>query len=162
MGNELFKFELWRVQGTVLSRMEEEFDYVLDRKKLVVAEKWDLAGASATFEHGANVSANSAAKVLMWGVFALGSTFNKNKVYVAVEWPDGKSVLIEGSAKQEHDARIFAMEINRNSGTTSKPEPANNQQDVFELLRKLGELRDSGVVTSEEFESKKTELLARI
>jgi hypothetical protein len=34
--------------------------------------------------------------------------------------------------------------------------------DVYEQLRKLGELRELGVVTPEEFESKKRELLARI
>lgn len=36
------------------------------------------------------------------------------------------------------------------------------QEDVLETLRKLGELRDAGVVTSGEFEAKKAELLRRI
>jgi hypothetical protein len=40
--------------------------------------------------------------------------------------------------------------------------PVVNAPDVYEQLRKLGELRDLGVVTSEEFEQKKQELLARI
>lgn len=34
--------------------------------------------------------------------------------------------------------------------------------DVIEQLRQLGQLRDAGVVTPEEFEAKKTELLARL
>jgi hypothetical protein len=34
--------------------------------------------------------------------------------------------------------------------------------DVFLLLKRLGELRDSGVITSSEFEEKKKELLARL
>ncbi|CCH88990.1 conserved protein of unknown function [Modestobacter italicus] len=34
--------------------------------------------------------------------------------------------------------------------------------DVFEQLRKLGELRDAGVVTVAEFDAKKAELLARL
>ena len=34
--------------------------------------------------------------------------------------------------------------------------------DPIEQLRKLGELRDAGVVTPEEFEAKKTELLSRL
>ena len=34
--------------------------------------------------------------------------------------------------------------------------------DVFEQLRKLGELRDAGIVTPEEFEAKKAELLSRL
>jgi hypothetical protein len=39
--------------------------------------------------------------------------------------------------------------------------PANTS-DVYEQLRKLGELRDLGVVTPEEFDQKKRELLSRI
>ncbi|WP_285702379.1 SHOCT domain-containing protein [Microtetraspora sp. NBRC 16547] len=33
---------------------------------------------------------------------------------------------------------------------------------MFEALRKLGELRDKGVITDAEFAAKKAELLARI
>jgi Short C-terminal domain len=36
------------------------------------------------------------------------------------------------------------------------------QADVLEQLRKLGELRDSGVISPEEFEAKKAELLKRV
>ena len=35
-------------------------------------------------------------------------------------------------------------------------------QEVTEQIRKLGELRDQGVITNEEFETKKRELLARL
>jgi hypothetical protein len=40
------------------------------------------------------------------------------------------------------------------------PNPAQNE--VFAQLRSLGELRDAGVSSGEEFESKKSELLARV
>ncbi|MFF4774259.1 SHOCT domain-containing protein [Microtetraspora fusca] len=40
--------------------------------------------------------------------------------------------------------------------------PVAGEDDVFEALRKLGELRDKGVITDAEFEAKKAELLARI
>jgi hypothetical protein len=36
------------------------------------------------------------------------------------------------------------------------------QTDVLDQLRKLGELRDNGVVSAEEFEAKKAELLKRL
>jgi hypothetical protein len=42
------------------------------------------------------------------------------------------------------------------------PPPAANPDAVFHQLRQLGELRDAGVVTPAEFETKKAELLARI
>jgi predicted Zn-dependent peptidase len=41
------------------------------------------------------------------------------------------------------------------------PAPAA-QPDVFEQLRKLAELRDAGIVTAEEFDAKKAELLSRL
>ncbi len=41
--------------------------------------------------------------------------------------------------------------------------PADGASDaVFDQLRQLGQLRDAGIVTTEEFETKKAELLARI
>ena len=40
--------------------------------------------------------------------------------------------------------------------------PPQEQADLLEQLRKLGELRDQGVVTQEEFEAKKTDLLGRL
>jgi hypothetical protein len=43
---------------------------------------------------------------------------------------------------------------------TNAPSPA--RQDALEQLRRLGELRDSGVITDSEFEAKKAELLKRI
>ncbi len=43
----------------------------------------------------------------------------------------------------------------------ARPEPAT-PPDTLELLRKLGDLRDGGVLTDAEFEAKKAELLRRI
>jgi hypothetical protein len=43
-----------------------------------------------------------------------------------------------------------------------KPTAAPGTGDPLEALRKLGELRDAGVVTEEEFQAKKKELLAAI
>ena len=42
------------------------------------------------------------------------------------------------------------------------PKGASEPEDVAEQLRKLGELRDEGVITPEDFERKKAELLARM
>lgn len=42
------------------------------------------------------------------------------------------------------------------------PAAAPTNPDPFEQLRKLGELRDAGIVTPEEFEAKKSEILSRL
>jgi hypothetical protein len=49
------------------------------------------------------------------------------------------------------------------STAATAPQPAAAAQpDVADQLRKLGDLRDAGILTDEEFTSKKTELLARL
>ncbi|MBA4861720.1 SHOCT domain-containing protein [Streptomyces sp. PSKA54] len=43
------------------------------------------------------------------------------------------------------------------------PAPAaQSSQEIMDLLRQLGELRDAGIVTPEEFEAKKADLLRRL
>jgi hypothetical protein len=58
-----------------------------------------------------------------------------------------------------------ALELVRAAGAAPRP-PASHaepqQGDPVELLRRLGELRDSGVIEAAEFEAKKAELLRRI
>jgi hypothetical protein len=43
-----------------------------------------------------------------------------------------------------------------------QPPPAERAMDVVEQIRQLGELRDAGLLTQEEFEAKKAELLSRM
>jgi hypothetical protein len=52
----------------------------------------------------------------------------------------------------------------RGPGATfsSPPKGASEPDDVSEQLRRLGELRDEGVITPEDFERKKAELLGRM
>lgn len=42
------------------------------------------------------------------------------------------------------------------------PAPASPPASILDEIKKLAELRDSGIVTEAEFQSKKTELLARM
>ncbi|WP_373861775.1 winged helix-turn-helix domain-containing protein [Actinomadura hibisca] len=48
------------------------------------------------------------------------------------------------------------------AGTPVQPQPAYTADQTMALLKQLGELRDAGVLTLEEFEAKKQELLARL
>jgi hypothetical protein len=40
--------------------------------------------------------------------------------------------------------------------------PSSNQQDVFSTIEKLAELRAKGILSDDEFASKKAELLSRL
>ena len=71
-----------------------------------------------------------------------------------------------------HEARVAIQQrsqtqtINHHGGYTHQSVPAAvtapAAPDVIAQLRQLGELRDAGVVTTEEFEAKKTQMLARL
>ncbi|MGH2373860.1 MAG: SHOCT domain-containing protein [Acidimicrobiia bacterium] len=56
-------------------------------------------------------------------------------------------------------ASTLMAEFRLRSNTSTAPPPAT---DIPEQLRRLGELRDSGVLTEEEFQSKKADLLRRL
>jgi hypothetical protein len=44
----------------------------------------------------------------------------------------------------------------------SAPAPAQSEQDIFKAIERLGELKDKGLLTNEEFGAKKAELLSRL
>lgn len=48
------------------------------------------------------------------------------------------------------------------NGSKPTAAPATTAPDPMDQLRKLGELRDAGVLTPEEFDAKKADLLARM
>jgi len=48
------------------------------------------------------------------------------------------------------------------AGEQNKPKPASSSEDIVSLIRKLAELKESGILTDAEFETKKAELLARL
>lgn len=58
------------------------------------------------------------------------------------------------------DFKALADELN--AAIHAKHEPVAAAPDIADQLRKLGELRDSGVLTQAEFDAKKAELLARM
>lgn len=73
-----------------------------------------------------------------------------------------------------HQARINAHNLaNTRHFTSAAPaltadvgvqstDPAHNQSDAIDQIRKLGELRDAGILTEEEFTEKKTQILSRM
>lgn len=68
---------------------------------------------------------------------------------------DIKAKIIEGSKKT----------LNSISGIFAKRKPAATTQkddNVFEAINKLSELKDRGILTQEEFDAKKAELLSRL
>lgn len=84
----------------------------------------------------------------------------------------GSITVFSGGAKAEiknmnkADAKALVDEVRNRLATRGVPQPAAVAQaaapDALAQLKQLGELRDAGVLTDEEFEAKKAELLKRL
>jgi hypothetical protein len=96
--------------------------------------------------------------------FQKKQTHDSRQLFFIVEHPEW-SIFQEVGPELEAVVREVAVSINRAASQLSRNTPAiaaNQADDPLERLRKLGELRDSGVITDEEFEKKKAELLEQV
>lgn len=102
----------------------------------------------------------------------------------SVQWSSGLlgslTVFTSGNKAEikqmdRKDGKVIADEIRQRLSAPPAPAPtpaaaapapvaaeSTGAEDVYESLRQLGALRDAGIVTPEEFETKKRELLSRI
>lgn len=83
------------------------------------------------------------------------STFGSGKVTIHAS---GNTVDIESVVSD--DGKRFAAAAREVLSRPADSAPA--QDDPLERLKKLGELRDAGVISPEEFEQKKAELLGKV
>ncbi|TDD54653.1 hypothetical protein E1286_05195 [Nonomuraea terrae] len=91
---------------------------------------------------------------LTQGVLTVFASGNKAEIKQLLN-PDGKSIA-------DAIRNRLAPVDNPSSAPTPPPPPAAPSEDPLETLRRLGELRDMGVVTEAEFEAKKAQILRRI
>ena len=65
-------------------------------------------------------------------------------------------------SKDEFDPVVSEIEARVNAATAMPPPESISKNDPTDQLRKLADLRDSGILTPAEFEQKKTDILARM
>lgn len=70
------------------------------------------------------------------------------------ETSDMKTKIVEGGKKTIDSISNF---FSKKKGASS-----DNHNDIFESIKKLNDLKEKGIITQEDFESKKSELLAKI
>jgi hypothetical protein len=85
---------------------------------------------------------------------------------VSQSWAEGRPgvgrFLMPGIASNTFKPNGFLTVTYRRIRTEASPAPAAPGPDVMDQIKKLGELRDLGLVTDVEFEDKKKELLSRL
>jgi hypothetical protein len=123
-----------------------------DRRVVFFAKKlggFDLEsfpfGNISSFEHGKSMMGHSIA-------------FHASGNRVQVKWlqPPADFAAFLEVVKEAMNAKHVQAIPTPPSGSE------RSSDDVFEQLHKLGALRDAGIVTPEEFEAKKAELLGRL
>jgi hypothetical protein len=84
--------------------------------------------------------------------FASGNHVSMRSIHDAAAM-DSFTTVVKGKLSAPNTAVAAAPAL---------PEGAGVGNEIFEQLHKLGALRDAGIVTAEEFESTKAELLSRL
>ncbi len=74
-----------------------------------------------------------------------------------VGYAAGRSAANRGARESDQEQRLANLESQQAAPAAPAPAPAD---DKIERLKQLGELRDSGVLTPEEFEREKQKVLA--
>ena len=110
-------------------------------------------------------------RALAVGVFALAAKKKSKAAVLIVRTPDGEEALFQTEKYTAAELRTkltpFISQLRVAQAQSPAPveaaaKPSGVDSDPVEQIRKLGELRDQGLLTPEEFEAKKTELLGRL
>jgi hypothetical protein len=96
-----------------------------------------------------------------------GMVFGELTIYVSGNKAQMASMIKE---RAKEIADYIRQRLSTSGATTQQPSyqpspasaPSVADSDPYEQLKKLGELRDAGVLTQEEFEEKKQQILARM
>ena len=117
-----------------------------------------LAGAEARLTDGSQAWSPGRAMFLPVGLAGLAT---KTKAAAFVIFADGKyhETALNGNAAVRA-AQAEAVKFNLMAGTPTPP--AQQQDDVAAVLRKLASLHGEGLLTDEEFAAKRAEIIARI
>lgn len=131
-------------------------------------DDWPVAGAVARVESAGEITSRlSATRIGLLGPlgFFARKRIDKRELYLTVQGP-GWSIVKELNADTDGaSARSFAGKINAAASAEpveAVPPALPPAQATTEVLRELGQLRNAGVITPDEFTAKKTELLGRL
>jgi hypothetical protein len=126
-----------------------------------------LVGARATVDAAGQLTARiTATRLVLTGPLALAlrKKVDQRELYLMVEGA-GWAISVAVNPEQGAEARAFAAKINAAATAAEMASGGDRERplaDIPDQIRKLGELRDAGLLTDDEFSAKKAELLARL
>jgi argininosuccinate lyase len=92
-----------------------------------------------------------------WASAAIGAGVARHRAGAEMEQQEAAHQREMEQLKAEQQ-----REIERLKGSESKPQQTLNQEDITQKLQKLADLKKQGILTDEEFQKMKMELLAKI
>ncbi|WP_433011496.1 PH domain-containing protein [Kribbella sp. CA-294648] len=128
---------------------------VLTDRRLFFLKDGVMSKTSEDFPLGKISSVQWSSGMLLGKIIVFASG-NKAEI-LNVQKADGKAITDAVRARLSQDSPPEAAPEHPPTSPASDAQP-----DVYEQLAKLGDLRNAGVLTDEEFEKKKAELLSRI
>lgn len=116
-----------------------------------------LAGAEAMVTDGAQAWSPGRAMFLP---IALAGLATKTQADAAVVFPDGTvhTIALDGNTAVRA-AQKDVVQFNALAGVAARPETTPTDSDPATRLRQLQELRDADLLTQEEYEAKRTEII---
>ena len=92
-----------------------------------------------------------------WASAAIGAGVARNRA--------GREMEQQEAAHQREMDQLKAeqqRELERLKASESKPQQTSNQEDITQKLQKLADLKKQGILTDEEFQKMKMQLLEKI
>lgn len=86
-----------------------------------------------------------------------GSWYHDVTIYAS-----GNTIVLALDAADAQQLRTLVLDLVTRSSSSSAAPPPPAGESMLDQIRKLGELRDAGFLTEEEFQAKKADLLGRI
>lgn len=158
---------------TMRSVTDDRFSDVQLTADAIVTPKGDggpIAGAVARLETTGEIRTRiTATRMAIAGPFAFAMKKSKDtrRLYLTIEGVGWSLVrAVPASITNQQRAREFVAAVNvaSTAANASLPtsQPPTAEPSPLDQIARLAELRDSGVLTAEEFDAKKAELLGRM
>ena len=129
-----------------------------------------IAGATAWVESAGDIDRRvTATRLLLTGPLAFGlrQKHDHRELYLTIEGP-GISLVLTVNPLDGKKAREFAAKVNKTARgldaaqvASARSGPSAAAPDLLDQLETLGRLRDSGVLTEDEFVAQKANLLSQ-
>ena len=127
----------------------------LTDKKILLTSQLSKAIFSETIQLNEIISIHCLANKFIGGYLEIQCSTKMYSIEVA-----GTSDILK-KIHEEFETAINNYKAQQ-STQSSHPQPNSSQSDIADQIEKLAQLRDKGIITEEEFQAKKTDLLSRM